>query len=459
MISPKTTKILIVDDDPGHLVSVKTIIRSWGYMVETADDGNVALDMVKSEPLDLILMDVRMATMSGIEALKQIKTYNPAIPVIIMTAYSSVDTAVEALKSGAYDYLIKPLDFEVLKLSIERASEHAGLKEENRALKKHLRGDYDLENIIGRSQPMKSLLEMVSMVAPSEATVLISGESGTGKELIARSLHFNSPRREKSLVVVNCAAIAETLLESELFGHEKGSFTGADKRREGRFFMANHGTIFLDEIGEMPFTMQAKLLRVLQEREIQRVGGEETIKVDVRVVAATNRDLEADVAKGHFREDLFYRLNVMPLKVPPLRERQEDIPLLAQHFLEKYADKNRKEVKGFVPLAMDMLLNYDWPGNVRELENAMERAVILLSGEHITEKQLPLNITEKYPDLGRSASALVPAMDGTRSLEEIEKEAVLTTLKACDGNKAKAARRLGVTRKTLHNKLKIYGLK
>ena len=454
----QSTKILIVDDDTGHLVSLKTIVRSWGYTVETANDGAVAVASVKSGPMDLILMDVRMATMSGIEALKQIKAYNPAIPVIIMTAYSSIDTAVEALKSGAYDYLIKPLDFQVLKLTIERASEHAGLKEENRALKKHLRGDYDLANIIGRSQPMKKLLEMVSMVAPSEATVLISGESGTGKELIARSLHFNSPRRERALVVVNCAAIAETLLESELFGHEKGAFTGADKRREGRFMLAHGGTLFLDEIGEMSPTMQAKLLRVLQERELQRVGGEETIKVDVRVVTATNRDLAADVAKGHFREDLFYRLNVMPLKVPPLRERQEDIPLLAQHFLEKFAEKNRKPVKGFVPLAMDMLLNYDWPGNVRELENAIERAVILLSGEYITEKQLPLNVTEKYPALETSMAVAVPITDGTRSLEEIEKEAVLATLKASDGNKAEAARRLGVTRKTLHNKLKNYGL-
>jgi two-component system response regulator HydG len=257
-------------------------------------------------------------------------------------------------------------------------------------------------------------------------------------------------------VVVNCAAIAETLLESELFGHEKGAFTGADKRHECRFFLANHGTIFLDEIGEMPSTMQAKLLRVLQEREIQRVGGEKTIKVDVRVVAATNRDLEADVAKGQFREDLFYRLNVMPLNVPPLRKRQEDIPLLAQHFSDKFADKNRKTVKGFVPLAMDMLLNYDWPGNVRELENAMERAVILLSGEYITETQLPLNITEKYPDLETLAAIAAPITDGTRSLEEIEKEAILATLKASEGNKAEAARRLGVTRKTLHNKLKSY---
>ncbi len=458
MTSPNTSKILIVDDDPGHLASVKMIIRSWGYYVETADDGDAAVGMVKSEPIDLILMDVRMTNMSGIEALKQIKAYNPAIPVIIMTAYSSVGSAVEALKSGAYDYLIKPLDFEVLKLTMERASEHVGLKEENRALKAHLRADYDLANIIGRSQSMTKLLDMMSMVAPSEATVLITGESGTGKELIARSLHFNSPRREKPLVVVNCAAITETLLESELFGHERGAFTGADKRRKGRFEHADQGTIFLDEIGEMSSSMQAKLLRVLQEREIQRVGGEETIQVDVRVIAATNRELESEVTQGRFREDLFYRLNVMPLSVPPLRDRQEDIPLLAQHFLKQFAEKNRKTVKGFVPLAMDMLVNYDWPGNVRELENAVERAVILLTGEYITEKQLPLNVTEKYSELETTPTPAEPMMDGTRSLEDIEKEAILATLKASGGNKAEASRRLGITRKTLHNKLKHYGL-
>jgi len=459
MATPKTSKLLIVDDDHGHLISVKTVIQSWGYRVETATDGDKAVEAVRSEPVDLILMDVRMTNMSGIEALQHIKTYNPTIPVIIMTAYSSVGSAVEALKSGAYDYLIKPLDFEVLKMTIERASEHAGLKAENRALKENLRADYDLANIIGRSRPMQTLLEMVFMVAPSEATVLISGESGTGKELIACSLHFNSPRKDNPLVVVNCAAIAETLLESELFGHERGAFTGADRRREGRFMQADTGTIFLDEIGETSATMQAKLLRVIQEKEIQRVGGEETLKVDVRIVAATNRDLEADVAQGQFREDLFYRLNVMPLNVPPLRERGEDIPLLAQHFLQKFAHKNRKSIKGFVPLAMDMLVNYAWPGNVRELENAIERAVILLSGEHITEKQLPLNITEKYPDTPRSnAAGDMHVMDGTRPLEEIEKEAILATLKASDGVKAEAARRLGVTRKTLHNKLKSYDL-
>jgi two-component system response regulator HydG len=458
MTMQKKAKILLVDDDLGHLTTLKTITKSWGYRVATADDGSVAVDMVKSEPMDLILMDVRMAKMGGIEALERIKAYNPAIPVIIMTAYSSVESAVEALKSGAYDYLMKPLDFEVLKLSIERACEHAGLKEENRALKEHLQSDYNIANIIGRSQPMKKLLDLMAMVAPSEATVLITGESGTGKELIARSLHFNSSRKDKPLVVVNCASITETLLESELFGHEKGAFTGADKRHEGRFMQANHGTIFLDEIGETSSTMQAKLLRVLQEKEIQRVGGEEMIKVDVRIVAATNRDLEVDVAEGRFREDLFYRLNVMNLNVPPLRDRQEDIPLLAQHFLDRFAEKNRKTVKGFVPLAMDMLLNYGWPGNVRELENVIERAVILLTGEYITEKQLPLNITKEYPDISTPPSDAALIMDGTRSLEDIEKEAIITTLQASGGNKAETARRLGITRKTLHNKLKNYGL-
>jgi len=454
----RSTKILIVDDDPGHLTTLKTITRSWGYTVETADDGDTAVERVKAESFDLVLIDVRMARMSGIEALEEIKRFNPAIPVIIMTAYSSVASAVEALKSGAYDYLIKPLDFEVLKLTIERAREHAGLKVENKQLKEQLSADFNTANIIGKSGPMKALLDMLSMVAPSEATVLITGESGTGKELIARSLHYNSRRKDYPLVIVNCAAIAETLLESELFGHEKGSFTGADKRREGRFMQANRGTIFLDEIGETSATMQAKLLRVLQEREIQRVGGEEVLNVDVRIVAATNRDMKDEVAQGRFREDLFYRLNVMTLNVPPLRERLDDIPLLANHFLERYAEKNRKTVKGFSPLAMDMLVKYDWPGNVRELENTVERAVILLTGDHITEKQLPLNIMESHPEGETLATQSKSTMDGTRSLEDIEKEAILKTLEVTGGNKSETARRLGITRKTLHNKLRGYGL-
>jgi two-component system response regulator HydG len=458
MNAEKPTKILIVDDDPGHLVTLKTIIRSWGYSAQTAEDGAEAVALVTSEPVDLVLMDVRMARMSGIEALEKITAYNPSIPVIIMTAYSSVESAVEALKTGAYDYLIKPLDFEVLKLTLERAHDHAGLRTENQMLKEQLRADFDITNIIGKSQAMKELLDMLAMAAPSEATVLITGESGTGKELIARSLHVNSPRRDYPMVTVNCAALTETLLESELFGHEKGAFTGADKRREGRFMQANKGTIFLDEIGEMSAVMQAKILRVLQEREIQRVGSDHVLQVDVRIVTATNRDLKADVGAGRFREDLFYRLNVMQLKVPPLRDRRDDIPLLAHHFLKKYGAQNRKSAKGFSPLAMDMLIKYDWPGNVRELENAVERGVILMTGEHVTENQLPMTIVPEQPDSGGGEAAGISFTEGTRSLEEIEKEAILATLKATDGNKSETARRLGITRKTLHNKLKTYSM-
>ncbi len=452
----KPFQILVVDDDSSHLKILGTIISSWGYGVFEASDGAKAIEMVKERPYDLILMDVRMSEVSGIDALKQIKEYNPAIPIIIMTAYSSVESAVEALKSGAYDYLTKPLDFDVLKLTLERALEHAGLKAENRMLKQQLTEDYDLKSIVGQSRKMKELIDMMAMIAPSEATVLITGESGTGKELIAKSIHYNSPRKDQPLVVVNCAALTETLLESELFGHEKGAFTGAEKRREGRFMQANTGTIFLDEIGETSATMQAKLLRVIQERELQRVGGDETVKVDVRILAATNKNLDIEVAKGRFREDLYYRLNVVTLKVPPLRQRQEDIPLLAQHFLKKYAEKNRKNIQAFTPTAMDMLLKYDWPGNVRELENTIERAAILLTGEHITEKEIPSTITDTYA--GRNSLNERTADLGNRSLEDIEKEAILATLESSGGNKSETARRLKINRKTLRKKLKDYGL-
>jgi two-component system response regulator HydG len=455
----KKNKILVVDDDAGHLLTVKTIVKSWGHHVVTADDGSTAVARAKNEPVDLIVMDVRMVEMNGLEALKKIKAYNPAIPIIIITAYSSVDTAVEALKSGAYDYLTKPLDFDLLKLTIERAREHAGLKHENRQLKAKLAEGLSRDNIIGKSPSMQRLLETMAMVAPSDATVLITGDSGTGKELIARSIHMSSPRSHADLVIVNCAAISETLLESELFGHEKGAFTGADRQRSGRFKQADGGTIFLDEIGETSPAMQAKLLRVIQEREIQPVGSSRVEKVDVRIVAATNRDLSEEVEKGNFREDLFYRINVVTLQIPPLRKRMEDIPLLADAFVRRYAEKNRKVVKGFTPLAMNYLLNHDWPGNVRELENAVERAVILMTGDHITENQLPINITGK--DLSSDTAMLgegVQNIPADQPLEEIEKRAIIATLKSTGGNKSETARRLGINRKTLHNKLKRYGL-
>jgi len=451
----KENTILVVDDDPAHRTMLRTLLTGWGYTIFEADDGSTAIEKVHEQAFDLILMDIRMITVSGLEALNEIKAFNPAIPVIIMTAYSSVETAVEALKSGAYDYLTKPLDFDELRLAMERAMDHRQLREENRMLRESLGNHFDRQNIIGRSPAMVKLLEMVAQVAPSEATVLITGESGTGKEMIAGAIHFNSPRKEGPFVKLNCAAITETLLESELFGHEKGAFTGAHKRKEGRFRQAHGGSIFLDEISEMSLAMQVKLLRVLQEREITRVGGEEVIKVDVRLIAATNKDLLQEIEAGRFREDLFYRLNVVTLNMPRLRERSEDIPLLAQHFLMMFSEKNSKEIKGFTPQAMDRLLKYDWPGNVRELMNAVERGVVLASSEYLGEKDLPLVLKE-----GASGGKAPPeqVIPGDLPLEEVEKASILKTLELTGGNKSEAARRLGITRRTLHKKLKKYGV-
>ncbi len=452
----KENTILVVDDDQAHRIMLRTLLSGWGYKIVEADDGQVAIEKVHEQAFDMILMDIRMLKVSGLEALDGIKTYNPAIPIIIMTAYSSVETAVEALKKGAYDYLTKPLDFDELRLAMERAMDHSQLKEKNRLLRETLGSHFDIQNIIGRSTAMVKLLETVAQVAPSEATVLITGDSGTGKELIAGAIHFNSPRKDGSFVKVNCAAITETLLESELFGHEKGAFTGAHRLKEGRFLQADGGSLFLDEVSEMSLGMQVKLLRALQEREITRVGGEEVIKVDVRIIAATNKDLMQEVESERFREDLYYRLNVVTLSVPLLRERKEDIPLLAQHFLSTFAEKNRKQIKGFTPQAMDQLLKYDWPGNVRELMNAVERAVVLSRSEYLDEQDLPLIIKDALSDGEKSPSR--DALPADLPLEDVEKATILKTLESTDGNKSEAARRLGITRKTLHKKLKKYGM-
>lgn len=449
--------VLVVDDDNAHRIMLQTLIGGWGYEVAQADDGAAAIEHVKEQSYDLVLMDVRMVRVSGLEALVQIKSYNPAIPVIIMTAYSSVDTAVKALKQGAHDYLTKPLDFDKLRITIERAMEHTRLKAENRQLKESLGKHFDRQNIIGQSPVMINLLETVAQVAPSEATVLIAGESGTGKELIAGAVHFNSSRKDGPFVKLNCAAITETLLESELFGHEKGAFTGADRRKEGRFYQAHSGSLFLDEVSEMSSIMQVKLLRVLQEREFSRVGGEKTIQVDVRVIAATNKNLTDLISKGEFREDLYYRLNVVDMQIPPLRKRQEDIPLLAQHFLEMFAAKNHKKIKGFTPQALDLLIRHDWPGNVRELMNAVERAVVLSRSDYLSENDFPMLAGTALVD-GRSLGSAIIDVKGDKSLEEVQKATILETLEAVGGNKSKAARRLGITRKTLHKKLKAYGV-
>jgi two-component system response regulator HydG len=442
--------ILVVDDDSAHRTMLRTLLTGWGYTISEADDGSTAIQKVHEQAFDLILMDIRMIKVSGLEALMEIKAFNPAIPIIIMTAYSSVESAVEALKNGAYDYLTKPLDFDELRLTVQRAMDHTHLREENRLLRESLGSQFDTRNIIGRSEAMVRLLETVAQVAASEATVLITGESGTGKEMIAGAIHFNSRRKEGPFVRINCAAITETLLESELFGHEKGAFTGAHRRKEGRFVQAHGGSLFLDEISEMSQAMQVKLLRVLQERELTRVGGEDPVRIDVRVIAATNRDLLKDMELGRFREDLYYRLNVVNLHIPPLRQRREDIPLLAQHFLARFSEKNSKSFKGITPQAMDRLLKYVWPGNVRELMNAVERGVVLGKSEYLDVEDLPLLMDE----LGEERS--VSPLQGKISLEEVEKSTILKALESTGGNKSEAARRLGITRKTLTAKLKKY---
>lgn len=445
--------ILVVDDDTAHRTMLKKLLGGWGYKVSDADDGSIAIEIVKQKSFDLILMDIRMLNVSGIEALEQIKIINPEIPIIIMTAYASVETAVSALKKGAYDYLTKPLDFDELKITIERATEHNRLKKENEYLKSRLGEQFDRQNLIGQSKEMAKLLETVAQVAPTEATVLIAGESGTGKEMIANAIHYNSLRKSAPFIKINCAALTETLLESELFGHEKGSFTGAERRREGKFVQAHGGSLFLDEVSEMSKAMQVKLLRVLQEREVTRVGGSELIKVDVRVIAASNKDLKEEIQKGNFREDLFYRLNVVSLNVPPLRQRKEDIPILAQHFLKHFSERNNKNIQGYTPRAMQKIMAYGWPGNIRELMNAAERAVVLARTDLLDAEEIALIMEDNASCVGAVEADQPPK---NLSLEDVEKKSILDALITCGGNKSEAARRLGITRKTLRAKLQKY---
>ena len=447
-------EILIVDDDSAHLSMLRTILNGWGYQAAEAEDGADAIAEVREKPFDCILMDVRMAHVGGIEALKEIKLINPAIPIIIMTAFSSVDTAVQAMKLGAYDYLTKPLNFDELQLTLQRCLAHLELTRENQSLKDLLSANDSLTSIIGSSEPINDLKKMIQSIAPSEATVLILGESGTGKELIAKAIHGCSSRSDKQMVSVNCAALPDSLLESELFGHEKGAFTGAERRRDGRFMQAHKGTIFLDEVGEVPLHMQAKLLRAIQEREVQRVGSDAVLHADVRIIAATNKDLLERVREGTFREDLYYRLNVVTLEVPSLAERADDIPVLAKYFLARLAEKNRKKIVDFSPSAMDSLSRYAWPGNVRELENAVERAVVLCNGNYITERELPPSIASSFSDtdLHEGGAAKMAGLP----LEEIEREAIVQTLQKTSGNKSEAAKLLNITRTTLNNKIKKY---
>ncbi len=399
--------ILIVDDEKNYLVILEDLLTDAGYQVITADQALKAREISRSHDLDLLITDIKMPGMDGMALLEQVHAVNPELPIVMMTAFGSEEKALECMEKGAYDYIFKPFQNEQLKLTIRKAINHYRLVRRNRELSEELQDRYQFDNIIGKSAAMRRIFQLIEKVAPSKATVLITGESGTGKELIARSIHYNSNRRSQPFISVNCGALPETLLESELFGHERGAFSGAVSQRKGRFELSHEGTLFLDEVSEMSAHLQVKLLRVLQEMEFERVGGTSTLKVDVRVVAASNRDLKEEVAAGRFRADLFYRLNVVHIHLPPLRERTDDIPLLMNHFLAKYGGGDRREHLAIGPGALRVLLDYSWPGNVRELENVIERTVILCSGDQISENDLPMEIRERpHPTERRVAGGI-----------------------------------------------------
>jgi two-component system, NtrC family, response regulator AtoC len=443
----RKAKILVVDDEAIVRESLRDWLSDCGYQIFTAENGHQALEIIERERLSIIITDLVMPEMDGIELMKRAKDIIPNIEVIIITAYGSITTAIAAMKEGAYDYIEKPFCPERAELLVQKLVEHQGLIEENISLHQKLEERHRFENIIAKSPKMQQVIEVIKTVAKSNATVLIMGDSGTGKELVARAIHAQSQRRGKPFIAVSCAALPESLLESELFGHEKGSFTGAYAQKKGKFEIAHRGTLFLDEIGEMSANIQVHLLRVLEEKEFTRVGGNELIKVDVRVVSATNKDIRKAIASGQFREDVYYRLNVVTIELPPLKERKEDIPLLAQHFLKKFALENQKEIAGFSPDATNFLLNYEWPGNVRELENAIERAVILAQNSNIEVTDLP----HQNLLLARSAPP------GKR-LKDAEKNHILNILTETEGNYSEAARILGISRMTLYNKAREYGI-
>ncbi len=443
-------RILIVDDELPQLELIRGFLKKQGFDVVEAEGGQKGLQTFRQEFFDLVLTDQKMPKMSGVELLKAIRALNPEAAIIVMTAYGSIETAVIAIKEGASDYLTKPLNLDELLHRIESVKERNRLLKENRDLREALQERSRIEGIIGESGHMQEVLSLVRRVAPSEATVLIRGESGTGKELIAQAIHYASPRASRTLVRLNCAALPETLLESELFGHEKGAFTGAYAMRKGRFEVANGGSLFLDEIGDLPLHLQAKLLRVLQEKEFERVGSSHPIPVDVRILAATHRDLEKLIQQGQFREDLYYRLNVVTVVLPPLRERRQDIPPLLDHLVKKFAEKNDKTIKGFTQEARDALLRYDYPGNVRELENIVERATVITRDEVIGRSDLPLTVqaTEKVDDRGTNMTAVV---------EGLERKMIKDALAQSDGVQTRAAEKLGMTERALRYKLKKYG--
>ncbi len=455
----KEPLVLVVDDEESIREGLRNLLELEGFSVETAADGREALHKTAEFLPDAAVVDLKMPNMDGHTFLKEVKHIDPELPVIFLTGHGTIEDAVKAMQNGAYDFITKPPNTNHLILLIKRAINERNLKRENKQLKERIREKTGLEKIVGESPAIRKVKEQIKLIAPTDATVLITGESGTGKELVAEAIHQLSPRRNGPFVKVSCAALPETLLESELFGHEKGAFTGAVSSRKGRFELANGGTIFLDEIGEISPRVQVKLLRVIQEKEFERVGGEKTIKVDIRIITATNRDLEKEVKKGNFREDLYYRLRVINIHLPPLRERKEDIPLLLNHFLEEFSKRYSRNIKGFTQKAVEILTSYDWPGNIRELQNVVESCVVLAQGEWIDEDDLPSFIKRTpHPAEETEEGDYIKIPIGT-PLKEVEKRVIVETLLKNNGNKAQTARQLGIGRKTLFRKLEEFGIK
>jgi DNA-binding NtrC family response regulator len=441
--------ILVVDDEASARTALAELLRTEGYTIETAGDGFKALARLEDFAADLVLTDLNMPGIDGVELLRKVREARPELPVVLMTAFGGVETAVSAMREGAADYLTKPLNTDELVIVLGRTIETARLRREATELRGQLKERYSFDNIVGSSPEMQRVFKTVAQIAPSRATVLLTGESGTGKELVAAAIHHHSPRSSGPFIKLHCAALAESLLESELFGHERGAYTGADRKRDGRFEQANGGTLFLDEIGEISPGIQVKLLRVLQEREFERVGGSQTLHVDVRVVAATNRDLKEMVAAGKFREDLYYRLNVINLSLPSLRQRPSDVPALAMHFLRRYATENGKAVKTISDQALSQIANYPWPGNVRELENVIERAVVLADGDSIELAHLPPELAA----VARRSSA--PTIPGA-TMDEIERYSILKTMESAGGSTSRAAEILGISVRKIQYKLQEY---
>lgn len=441
--------ILIIDDEKNIREGLGAALEMEGYKIALASDGKAGLERLVKGDIDLVITDLRMPEVSGEHVLAKVTAENPGVPVIVLTGHGSIDSAVDAMRNGAYDFLTKPLNLDQLVLIVKRALQGRELVLKHKELQEELNSRKSFESIIGKSAEMQKIFEIVRKAAGSKASVLITGESGVGKELIANALHNLSPRRDNSLIKVHCAALSENLLESELFGHEKGAFTGATSLKRGRFELANGGTIFLDEIGEIDQNVQIKILRVLQDKRFERVGGEETLEVDVRVIAATNRDLEAEIAAGRFREDLYYRLNVVHIHVPPLRDRRDDIPLLITAFLQEFAKENGKTIEGIDSRARSALYKFDWPGNIRQLRNCLESAVVMSSGPIIKLEDLP-------PSIAGSSQADIIEVPAGIPMAEAEKMLILQNLAINKGNKTKTADILGIGRKTLHRKLDEY---